>query len=69
MIGNTTILCSDSFYLDEITDLCYAECGKWQNLPHNVEVATDIILILGSVVYIVSASVVLVVAYLQSERM
>ena len=68
---NDTIACSDGFFLVEqgVQQVCLPECGVWEDLPHSFEVATDIIVILYSVVYIVSASLVLVLSCIQYKRM
>ena len=66
-----TIACSDGFFLSEqgAQGVCIAECGVWEDLPHSFEVATDIIVILHSIVYIISASLVLVLSCIQYKRM
>ena len=66
-----TIGCSDGFFLVEqgAQGVCIPECGEWEDLSHSFEVATDTILILHSVVYIISASIVLVLSCIQYERM
>ena len=66
------IVCTEDFYLDEREggqSVCLPECGKWGDLPRSVEVANDVIVILHSVVYIISATAVLVLSCLQYERM
>ena len=65
------IVCSENFYLEERGGqrVCLPECGKWGDLPRSAEVATDVVVILHSVVYIISATAVLVLSCIQYERM
>ena len=63
------IICREGFYLDDEIGVCLAECSKYENLPHHVELITHGIVILSAVVYIVSASVLLLLSCLQHERM
>ena len=63
------ITCREGFYLDEEIGLCLPACSKWENLPHHVELTTQVVVILGAVVYIVSASVLLLLSCLQHKRM
>ena len=63
------ITCRESFYLDEEIGLCLPECSKWESLPHHVELTTHVIVILSAVVYVVSASVLLLLSCLQDKRM
>ena len=64
------ITCREGFYLEELngTSLCLPACSKWESLPHHVERTTHIIVILMAVVYILSASVLLILSCLQHER-
>ena len=59
--------CSDGFY--EAGGICQPKCGEWEELPHSVIVITDVALVFQAVVYVVSASVVLVLSCIQHERM
>ena len=61
--------CREGFYLDDEIGVCLPECSKYENLPHRVELITHIIVILSAVVYVVSASVLLLLSCLQHERM
>ena len=63
------ITCREGFYLDNDIGVCLAECSKWENLPHHVEITTQVIVILGAVVYILSASVLLLLSCLHHKRM
>lgn len=63
------ITCREGFYLDDELGLCRAECSKWENLPHHVELTTHVVAILGAVVYIISASVLLLFSCLHHKRM
>ena len=61
--------CREGFYLDNETGFCLAECSKWENSPHHVVLTTQVIAILSAVVYIVSASVLLLLSCLHHKRM
>ena len=63
------ITCSQGFYLDNESALCRAECSKWENLPHPVELTTRVVARLGAVAYIISASVLLVLSCVHRKRM
>ena len=63
------ISCSQGFYVDNDFGLCQPECSKWENLPHHVELTTRVVAILGASVYIVSASVLLVLSCIHHKRM
>ena len=65
---NGLIACSDGFFMDE-QGVCIPECGEWEDLPHSFEIATDTVVILHSILYIISASVVLVLSCIQYKRM
>ena len=61
--------CREGFYLEDEIGFCLPECSEYENLPHHVEVITHVIVILMAVVYVVSASVLLLLSCLQHERM
>ena len=63
------ITCSQGFYLDNESPVCRAECSKWENLPHPVELTTRVTARLSAVVYIISASVLLVLSCVHRKRM
>ena len=63
------ITCSQGFYLDNESAVCRAECSKWENLPHPVELTTRVAARLSAVVYIISASVLLVLSCVHRKRM
>ena len=63
------ITCREGFYLDNELGICRAECSKWENLPHQVELTTQFVAIFGAVVYIISASVLLLFSCLHRKRM
>ena len=64
-----TITCREDFYLDNEIGFCLAECSKWEDSPHHAELTTLVIGILGAVVYILSASVLLLLSCLHHKRM
>ena len=61
--------CREGFYLDNEIGLCRPECSKWENVPHHVELTTQFFVIIGAVVYILSASVLLLLSCLHHKRM
>ena len=65
------ITCREDFYLNKVneTSSCLPECSKWESLPHGVVVATHVIVLLMAVVYVVSASVLLLLSCLSHKRM
>ena len=64
-----SITCREDFYLDNEIGFCLAECSKWENLPHHVELTTQVVVILSGGVYILSASVLLLLSCLHHKRM
>ena len=60
--------CREGFYLDNEIGFCLPECSKWENAPHHVLI-TQVIVILSGVVYILSASVLLLLSCLHHKRM
>ena len=64
-----SITCREGFYLDNEIGLCLPDCSKLENSPHHVELTTQVIVILGGVVYVLSASVLLLLSCLHHKRM
>ena len=63
------VTCREGFYQDDEIGLCLPECSKWESLPHHVELTTHVFVILSAVVYVVSASIFLLLSCLHYKRM
>ena len=64
--------CSDGFYLDMengSAGVCIPDCGTWEEFPHHVIAVSDAFAITQAVVYIISATLLLVIACFEHKRM
>ena len=63
---NVTRNCSADFYLEN--NLCLPECGEWEEFPHSIVVAVDVIVILSGIIYFIGFAAVLILSYVWPNR-
>ena len=59
IIANASINCSERFSLSPQTGLCSPVCGEWEEFPHEVVVAFDVITALLYIFHLIGITIAL----------
>lgn len=60
LVANASINCSERFSLNPETGLCSPVCGAWEEFPHDVVVAFDVVTALLYIFHLIGISIALV---------
>ena len=59
LVANASINCSERFSLSPETGLCSPVCGAWEEFPHDVVVAFDVITTLLYIFHLIGIAIAL----------
>ena len=70
-VNCSTLQCQEGFSCSTVgnTSLCLPVCGSWEEHPHDVVLAIDVVIILSAAVGFVASIAVFVITCIRWERM
>ena len=65
------LVCNEGFFVGELSgaSVCRPECGEWEEFPRSIVVTVDFFIVLFSVVYLIGATLVIILSIIQRKRM
>ena len=70
-VNCSTLQCQEGFSCSTVgnTSLCLPVCGSWEEHPHDVVLAIDVVIILSAAVGFIASITVFVITCIRWERM